>query len=264
LRAAKAELASLLRFTLQVKKTYMFRKCPVCKSSSVRRSAIHKSDAPAQRRFHSPYRCNDCDERFWVLSKTAYYGFGIIGAVMAAGAIGWSLGIVRDGLRGEPERAARDTTRFATAAKLAENNNPAAEYELARMYAQGDAVPQNAAEGRKWLERAAQHGNGEAQYELGMALKEGRGVVQDYERAVKWLHMAAESGHGPAQFELRMVYRAGTGVPAPNGKAYTWLHHGAAQWVAGAAPARDAVLKLLSPADIIEAQAVARRLSETN
>lgn len=245
----------------------MFRKCPVCKSRSVRRSAIHKSDAPAQHRFHSPYRCNDCDERFWVLSKTAYYGVGIFGAAVAAGAIGWSLGIVRDGLRGEPsepERATRVTARFATAAKLAESNDPAAEYELARMYAQGDAVPQNAAEGRKWLERSAQHGNVEAQYELGIALKEGRGVVQDYERAVKWLQMAAESAHGPAQFELGMVYRTGTGLPPNNGKAYTWLNLAAAQGIAGAAPARDAVLKLLSPADIIEAQAVARRLSETN
>jgi len=242
----------------------MLRKCPVCKSRSVRRSAIHKSDSQAQRRYHSPYRCNDCDERFWVLSKTAYYGFGIIGALVAAGAIGWSLGIVRDSLHGEPERATRDRARFAAAAKLAESNDPAAEYELARMYAQGDAVPQNAAEGKKWLERAAQHGNFDAQYALGMALKDGRGVVQDYERAVKWLQTAAEGGHGPAQFELGMVYRTGTGVPANNGKAYTWLNLAAAQGIAGAASARDGVLKLLSPADITEAQAVARRLSETN
>ncbi len=242
----------------------MFRKCPACNSRSVRRSAIHKSDAAAQRQFHSPYRCNDCDERFWVLSKSAYYGVAIIGAVIAAGAIGWSLGIVRDDQRGEPEREPGVTARFATAAKLAENNDPAAEYELARMYAQGDAVPQNVAEGRKWLGRSAQHGNVEAQYELAIALKEGRGVVQDYERAVNWLQLAAERGHGPAQFELGMVYRLGTGLPPNNAKAYTWLNLAAAQGIAGAAPARDAVLKLLSPADIFEAQAVARRLSETN
>ena len=199
-----------------------------------------------------------------MLSKTAYYSVGIIGGVLVAGVIGWSLGIVRDGLGGEPDRAVRDTARFAAAAKLAESNNSVAEYELARMYVQGDAVPQNTAEGRKWLERAARHGNSEAQYELGMALKDGRGVVQDYERAVKWLQTAAEGGNGAAQFELGMIYRTGTGVPANNAKAYTWLNLAAAQGVAGAAPARDAVLKLLSPADIIEAQAVARRLSETN
>jgi len=245
----------------------MPKRCPVCKSASVRRSAIHKSDAPTQFRFHSPYRCNDCDERFWVLSKGAYYGVGIVGAVVAAGAIGWNLGAVRESARvvpNEPEQAARVTPRFATAAKLAEKNDPAAEYEIARMYAQGDAVAQNSAEGRKWLERSAQHGNVDAQYELAMALKEGRGVVQDYERAVKWLHMAAEAGHGPSQFELGIVYRLGTGVTANNSKAYTWLNLAAAQGIAGAAPARDAVLRLLSPADIIEAQALARRLSETN
>lgn len=242
----------------------MFRTCPTCKSRSVRRSAIHKSDAAAQRRLHSPYRCNDCDERFWVLSKSAYYSVGIAAAVMVVGAIGWSLAIVRDGLRDEPDRAARDTARFATVAKLAEINDPAAEYELARMYAQGDAAPQNTAESRRWLERSAQHGNVEAQYELALALKEGRGVVQDYERAVKWLHTAAEKGHGPAQFELGMLYRSGTGLPPNNSKAYTWLNLAAAQGIAGAAPARDAVLRLLSPADIVEAQAVARRLSATN
>jgi TPR repeat protein len=114
------------------------------------------------------------------------------------------------------------------------------------------------------LERAAEHGNIEAQYEFGNALREGSGVLQDYERAAKWLQLAAEHGNADAQYALGQMYRMGIGVPADNAKAYTWFNLAAAHEVAGAAVQRTAVLHLLSSAQILEAQAESRRLSDAS
>ena len=53
----------------------------------------------------------------------------------------------------------------------------------------------------------------------------------------------------------------GLGIPIDNVKAYVWLNVAAAQDVPGAASARDSVLPRLTPAELQEAQAEARRLS---
>ena len=97
-----------------------------------------------------------------------------------------------------------------------------------------------------WLGRAAEHGNVDAQYELGIALRHGHGAVQDFARAAHWLQRAAERGNALAQYELGLLYRTGTGIATDNVRAYTWLNLAAAQGVAGAATARDAVLRQLS------------------
>ena len=148
--------------------------------------------------------------------------------------------------------------------KRAEANDAAAEHELARMYGTGEGVPASPREEHNWLERAARHGNVEAQYELGIALREGRGTVQDFDEARKWLQRAAESGNAKAQYALGLMYRTGMGIPVDSMRAYVWLNVAAAQGVSGAASARDSVLGRLTPAELLEAQAEARRMSETH
>jgi TPR repeat protein len=130
------------------------------------------------------------------------------------------------------------------------------------MYANGDGVDGNKQQALVWLERAAEHGNIEAQYEFGNALREGFGIVQDYQRAAKWLQLAAEHGNADAQYALGQMYRGGMGVPPDNARAYMWFNLAAAQEVAGAAAQRDLVLRLLTSAQVLEAQAEARRLSQ--
>ena len=58
------------------------------------------------------------------------------------------------------------------------------------------------------------------------------------------------------------MYRAGMGVSTDYAKAYMWFNLAAAKDVAGAAAQRDAVLRSLSTAEILEAQSEARRLSQ--
>jgi hypothetical protein len=198
-----------------------------------------------------------------VFSKKGYYFGGAI-AVMIVTAITvfgvWSG--MHDNRLSAFDRSAPNIERFANAMKLAEQNDPLAEYRLAQMYAQGHGVDINKQAARKWLERAAQHGSVEAQYELGLALLSGRDVVQDFERSAEWLRKAASSGNANAQFELGRMYLVGKGRPVDSVKAYVWLNLAVAGGIERAVSPRDAVLRALSPAQITEAQAEAHRLTE--
>jgi len=238
----------------------MFTKCPACASSNVRRSLLRGFEALPKPRLRSPYRCRDCGERFWVVSRRANYLASLAIFAIVAGIVAWNV-------VGSPEQPRRDpgvdagslADTFARAAR----DDPIAEYKLSQIYARGTGIGSNKKEAQAWLERAAQHGSTEAQYELGNALREGVGVVQDYERAEKWLQLAAATGNGDAQYALGQMHRAGMGVPADNVKAYMWFNLAAAQDIAGAAAQRDAVLRVLSPDQVLEAQSEARRLSQS-
>ena len=240
----------------------MHRKCPHCGSPNVRRSAVRVAEVSLRHIFLSPYRCRECRKLFWPVGRRVYHLAAVVGIAALVGALGVSLYGVLGGDVPGPDAPLPDTGRIDATMTLARQNDPLAEYELARMYATGQGVRQDEKERMAWLERSAEHGNADAQYELGIALRNGRGVIQDYGRAATWLQRAAQSGNGLAQLELGLMYRAGSGIVTSNIKAYTWLNLAAAQGIAGADIARDTVLRALSPVEIHEAQAEARRLSE--
>jgi len=240
----------------------MIRKCPNCRGLNVRRSSIHVSEVTWQHILLSPYRCRDCRKRFWVLSRNAHYLAGTVVVAIVTGAIAWSVSGILDGPRPDSDWVAPVIGAFADTVKLAEKNDPLAEYKLAQMYAQGYGVARDGKAARTWLERAAEHGNADAQYEFGLALRDGRGIIQDFERAAKWLRQAAASGSTSAQYELGRMYLAGTGLPVDSVKAYMWFNLAAAGGIERAVSPRDAALRALSPAQIVEAQAEARRLTE--
>ena len=194
------------------------------------------------------------------MSRRVYYLAGTFAIAFAAAAIVWNVVGTRDESRRDPKSTAAPGS-LVDAVKLAENNDPVAEYKLAHMYATADTLPGNKKQALAWLERAAAHGHIEAQYEFGNALREGNGVVQDYERAAKWLQLSAERGYADAQYALGQMYRMGMGVPVDNARAYMWFNLAAAQELPGAAVQRDVVLRSLSPAQVLEAQADARRLN---
>lgn len=65
----------------------MLRKCPKCKCLDVRRSSFGRDDVSSWWRSRSPYRCNRCGERFWVVSRRFYRVTGVAAAVIAAFAV---------------------------------------------------------------------------------------------------------------------------------------------------------------------------------
>ena len=240
----------------------MASKCAACGSLNVRRSTLRPSELSDRPRFRSPYRCRDCGERFWVLSRRTNYLAWLGAIVIAVGAIAWNVRDAPGTATKVPERSTVSEASFRDAMHRAERNDPAAEFELYRLYGHGVGVERSKQEAYRWLERAALHGNTDAQFELGNALRQGTGVVQDYRLAAKWLELAAENGNADAQYALGQMYRSGVGIAPDNAKAYIWFNLAAAQDVAGAALQRDAAMRTLAPDQIVEAQSEARRLSE--
>ncbi len=101
----------------------------------------------------------------------------------------------------------------------------------------------------------AEQGDADAQFNLGIMYDNGRGVPQDYVQAVRWYRKAAEQGGAKAQ--------DGRGVPQDYVQAHMWFNLAAAGSPPGeshdtATTNRDIVAKRMTPAQIAEAQRLAR------
>ncbi|WP_428673819.1 tetratricopeptide repeat protein [Reyranella sp.] len=104
----------------------------------------------------------------------------------------------------------------------------------------------------------AERGIAEAQSRLGLLYDEGWGVPQDYATAVAWYRKAAEQRHAVAQINLGSSYEAGTGVPQDYVLAHMWFNLAAVKGNDFAIAARDRVASKMTPAQIAEAQNLAR------
>jgi len=144
----------------------------------------------------------------------------------------------------------------------AEQGDATAQFYLGVMYDNGEGVPQDYAEAVKWYRLAAEQGYASAQFNLGLMYGLGQGVPQDYAEAVKWYRLAAEQGNDFGQFNLGLMYRLGQGVPQDYARAHKWFNLAASRASAEKnkeyASGRDLVGKLMTPAQIAEAQRLAR------
>jgi hypothetical protein len=175
---------------------------------------------------------------------------------------------------------------YATAYKayktLAEQGNAEAQFSLALMYEHAEGVPRDYAEAARWYRKAAEQGEPTAQLTLGEMYylgKEGESesslskvsiplaerdeysrtsVPQDYTEAAKWFRKAAEQRDPIAQRELGLMYEHGKGVKQDFVQALKWLTLSAAHGDADARNFRDMLAKKMTPAQIAEAQRMAR------
>ena len=138
---------------------------------------------------------------------------------------------------------------------LAEQGEPQAQHNLGVMYALGTGVPQDYALALLWYRKAADQGYADAQTRLGILYNYGEGVTQDYVQAAAWYRKAAEQGNPQAQAHLGLLYDKGQGVPQDYVQAHMWLNLAAA---GGDAKIRDRVAAKMTPAQIAEAQKLAR------
>ena len=104
----------------------------------------------------------------------------------------------------------------------------------------------------------AEQGITDAQYNLGQMYRKGQGVVQDYEEAVKWYRKAAEQGYGRAQNNLGVRYFKGEGVVQDFVRAHMWCNLGGSNGSINGSKSRDLIAKRMTPAQIAEAQKLAR------
>lgn len=104
-----------------------------------------------------------------------------------------------------------------------------AQYELGKMYFNGDGVKQDYAETVKWHRLAADQGHAKAQLLLGSMYDNGRGVKQNSAEALKWYRLAADQGDSDAQFVLGLRYEFGQGVKQDDTEALKWYRLAADQ-----------------------------------
>lgn len=108
------------------------------------------------------------------------------------------------------------------------------------------------------FEPLADQGNSVAQFHLGGMYGTGRGVYQSYVEAANWFRKAANQGNAPAQTLLGLLYSHGMGVPANDVEAVKWLNLAAANGHTDATELRDEIAQAMAPAQIAEAQELAR------
>ncbi len=87
---------------------------------------------------------------------------------------------------------------------------------------------------------------------------EGRGVPQDYAAALSRFRKAADQGHAGAQLGLAISYYKGQGLPQDYVLAHMLWNLAAAKGDASAVKNRDIVAAKITPAQIAEAQNLAR------
>ncbi len=86
----------------------------------------------------------------------------------------------------------------------------------------------------------------------------GRGLPQDFGAAANWYRKAAEQGDTVAQSNLALMYAAGRGVRRDHVRAHPWFALAAASGDKAAERNRDKIAARMTPAQIAEAQTLAR------
>jgi len=143
--------------------------------------------------------------------------------------------------------------------RLAANQGDAvAQNQLGHMYIIGHGVPQNYTEAMKWFRLSASRGNAEAQTHLGAMYHLGQGVPQNDAEAAKWFRLAADQGNADAQWLLGIMYYTGHGTREDYVQAHMWFNLSAAQGFENARKSLDSLEELMTPAQIAEAQRLAR------
>ena len=170
--------------------------------------------------------------------------------------------------------AAYEAGDYATALQLfrplADQGDVKAQYRLGVMYFHGLGVEQEYAEALNWLRKAADQGDAEAQTGLGLLYNTGaresssawmreRIGIRNAAEAVKWFRRAADQGNVTAQVLLGGMYLDGEGVPEDFVAAHMWYDLAAAHGDnTSAAEQRQRIATLMTPAQIAEAQKLAR------
>ena len=115
---------------------------------------------------------------------------------------------------------------------------------------------------REWRPLAKQ-GNANAQFFLGVMYYKGRGVPQDYAEAMRWFRETAERDLAASQVALGAMYGLGHGVLRDYVQAHVWINLAVSNLPPGegrdkAVKSRDLLAKSMTPAQIAEAENLAR------
>lgn len=144
--------------------------------------------------------------------------------------------------------------------QAAEKGDALAQFKVGLKYYFGQGTALDYREAIGWFKKAGLQGNPLAQSNVGYMYEKGEGVPQDFVEAAKWYRLASLRGNAQAQFSLGSMYEKGYGVVLDEVQALKWFTLAAAQGGATARSARDRITAWMTPAQIAEAQRLAREL----
>ena len=110
----------------------------------------------------------------------------------------------------------------------------------------------------------AEQNNVAAQYNLAHMYREGQGVLQDFDGAARLYRMAAEQGDGLSQYNLGAMYYNGQGAPRNLVLSYMWLTVSAVAGAENAARSRAILTRQMSSEQIAEALRLVRDCQKQN
>ena len=160
-----------------------------------------------------------------------------------------SLGSSSGGGLDSAERAFQngdDKTALALFSRLADKNNPNAEYWLGHMYEIGLGIPRDAKKAIDLYKKAAEQNIAAAQARLGEIYLNGDQVPPDFGQAKSYLERAAYQGDPRSAMLLGQMYRVGLGTPVDQKQAYAWSEVASLEGSAFAERERDSSLRDLS------------------
>ena len=110
---------------------------------------------------------------------------------------------------------------------------------------------------REW-DPLAKQGDTDAMFNIGLMYDKGQGVPEDNMIAVQWYRIAAWWGHASAQGNLSEHYALGAGVKKDFVRAHMWGSIAKSIGGKDRGKVRDYVEEIMTPAQIAEAQKLAR------
>jgi len=155
-------------------------------------------------------------------------------------------------MRAESEATAKELR------KSAEGGDASAQNKLGLLYYEGKGVPQDYRQAKQLFEEAAKQGHAGAQTNLGTIYLHGEGAPRSDRMALFWFSQAAEQQDALAFAKLGLMYAQGRGVLQDFIQAHMWYNLSAAHGENRSAEARDALAQRMTPAQIAEAQRLAR------
>ena len=114
--------------------------------------------------------------------------------------------------------------QFELYARSAELGNAVAQYNIAMMYSNGEAVNVDYQQAAYWFRESAAQNFAPALYRLGEMHYFGRGgLAVDLDKAIELFEQAARRGDSDAQMNLAMLLGSGEGVPLDTARALHWM-----------------------------------------
>ncbi|MFH5926579.1 tetratricopeptide repeat protein [Roseomonas sp. SXEYE001] len=147
---------------------------------------------------------------------------------------------------------------FVRAAELyrlaAEQGDALAQDMLSWMLLEGEVMPSDPEEARRWALAAAEAGVASSMTRLGMLYHHAMGVERDVAEAARWWRMAAERGDADGQAMLGAAHHLGAGVGRDGVTALAWLIRASRGGSTLAQPFLPAVRASLDPGQMAEAE----------